>query len=157
MKDRKTLVVFYSRTGTTKKVAEAISNILKCDVEEVFDTKNRAGIFGFLSAGWDATFKRLTVIEEIKFNPGSYDIVIIGTPIWNSRISTPIRTYISQYKEEFKNVAFFCTYRSSGSERVFKDMESLCGKSPLALLGLKMEEVRIGNYIPKIEEFIHKL
>ena len=41
----KSLVVFYSRTGTTKRVAESISNLLKCDVEEVIDTKSRNNTF----------------------------------------------------------------------------------------------------------------
>jgi len=36
----KILVTFYSRSGKTKKVAEAISDILKCDKEEIFDLKN---------------------------------------------------------------------------------------------------------------------
>jgi flavodoxin len=42
----KTLVVYYSRTGTTRKVAEAIAGILRCDIEEVVDTKKRSGILG---------------------------------------------------------------------------------------------------------------
>jgi len=49
------LVAFHSRTGNTRKVAEAMSNILESDIEEILDTKNRAGIFGFLMAGMDAT------------------------------------------------------------------------------------------------------
>jgi flavodoxin len=65
----KPLVVFYSRTGTTKKVAETISNILKCDVEEVFDTKNRAGVLGWLRSGRDAGSKKPTAIEKAKKNP----------------------------------------------------------------------------------------
>ena len=62
----KPLVVFYSRTGTTKKVAETISSILKCDVEEVFDTKNRAGVLGWLRSGRDAGSKKLTAIDKAK-------------------------------------------------------------------------------------------
>ncbi len=33
----KSLIVFYSRTGTTKKVAENISKILKSDIEGFVD------------------------------------------------------------------------------------------------------------------------
>ncbi|GAG62004.1 unnamed protein product, partial [marine sediment metagenome] len=105
----KILVAFYSRSGKTKKVAKAISDILKCDKEEIFDIKSREGILGFLSAGTDANFRRLTAIKEIKNTPSLYDLVIIGTPIWSSNISTPIRTYLFLYKEEFKKLAFFCT------------------------------------------------
>lgn len=31
----KILVVFYSQDGTTRKVATAISEVLKCDMEEI--------------------------------------------------------------------------------------------------------------------------
>ena len=153
----KILVVFYSRSGKTKKVANTISKILKCDKEEIFDTKNRKGIPGFLSAGADANLRRLTAIKEIKNNPSLYDLVIIGTPIWSSNISTPIRTYLSLYKEDFKNVAFFCTRLGSDFKKVFDGMKNLSQKSPLALLELTSREVKRDQYLQKVKEFTKNL
>jgi len=153
----KILVVFYSRSGKTKKVAEAISDILKCDKEEIFDTKNRKGIPGFLSAGTDANLRRLTAIKETKNNPSLYDLVVIGTPIWSSNISTPIRTYLTLYKEDFKNVAFFCTRLGSDVDKVFTDMEGICQKTPIASLELISREVARNQYMQKVKEFIKNL
>ena len=153
----KILVVFYSRSGKTKKVAEAISEILKCNKEEIFDTKNRKGIPGFLSAGTDANLRRLTTIKEIKNIPSLYDLVIIGTPIWSSNISTPIRTYLSLYQEDFKKVAFFCTRLSSDSKKVFDDIKNITQKTPLALLELSSREVARDQYMQKVKEFIENL
>jgi len=153
----KILLAFYSRSGRTKKIANVISEILKCDKEEIFDTKNRKGIPGFLSAGTDANLRRLTAIKGIKNNPSLYDLVIIGTPIWSSNISTPIRTYISLYKENFKNVAFFCTRLGSDSKKVFDDMKNLSQKTPLALLKLTSREVKRDQHLQKVKEFIKNL
>ena len=153
----KILVTFYSRSGKTKKVAEAISKILKCDKEEIFDTKNRKGIPGFLSSGSDANLRRLTAIKEIKNNPSLYDLVIIGTPIWSSNISTPIRTYLSLHKDDFKKVAFFCTRLGSDTEKAFSDMKHLSQKTPLALLELTSREVARDQYMEKVKEFIKNL
>lgn len=153
----KILVVFYSRSGKTKKAAEAISDILKCDKEEIFDTKSRKGIPGFLSAGTDANLRRLTAIKEIKNNPSLYDLVIVGTPIWSSNISTPIRTYLSLFKEEFKKVAFFCTQLGSDAEKVFADMKNLSQKTPVALLALNSREVARDQYMQKVKKFIKNL
>ena len=153
----KILVVFYSRSGNTKKIAEAISEILKCDNEEIFDMKNRKGIPGFLSAGTDANLRRLTAIKEIKNNPSLYDLVIIGTPIWSSNISTPIRTYLFLYKEEFKKVAFFCTRLGSDAKKVFDDMKNLSQKTPIASLKLTSREVARDQYMQKVKEFIKNL
>jgi len=47
----KPLVVFYSRTGTTKKVGEALVDLLQCDNEELIDTKKRTGPLGAYSLG----------------------------------------------------------------------------------------------------------
>ncbi|MBA7499852.1 hypothetical protein ES704_02602 [subsurface metagenome] len=153
----KILVVFYSRSGNTKKIAEAISEILKCDNEEIFDMKNRKGIPGFLSAGTDANLRRLTAIKEIKNNPSLYDLVIIGTPIWSSNISAPIRTYLFLYKEEFEKVAFFCTRLGSDAKKVFDDMKNLSQKTPIASLKLTSREVARDQYMQKVKEFIKNL
>ena len=52
------LVVFYSRTGNTKRIAEDISKTLNADIEELYDAKGRKGITGWLVSGMDARLKR---------------------------------------------------------------------------------------------------
>ena len=150
----KSIVVFYSRTGNTRKIAQAIAAKLKCPIEEIFDTKNRNGIKGYLFAGRDATFRKLAQIKTIAHNPRDYDIIIIGTPIWSFNISSPIRTYLEQNKRTLKNVAFFCTMGGSGSDRAFAEMEKICVKKPLATLALTAKETSENKFEEKIKQFI---
>lgn len=56
----KSLVVYYSRTGNTRFVAEMIAEKLKADIEELIDKKGRGGSIGFLIAGKDAALKKET-------------------------------------------------------------------------------------------------
>ena len=105
----KSLVMFYSRTGTTKQIGEALAQLLECDSEELVDTKKRSGPLGFVSAGRDAQTKKLTTLADIKDDPALYDLVILGTPVWGGTLSSAIRTYISANRSKFKRVAFFCT------------------------------------------------
>jgi len=151
------LVVYYSRTGTTRKVADKLASLLKCVSEEIHDTKNRKGVLGFLSAGSDATSKKLTKLATVNNDPASFDIVIIGTPKWNRRLSTPIRTYLTTYKDRFKKVAFFCTYQYTDADP-FEEMELICGKAPVTTLRLhRKREVEADQYMKKVEEFIGRL
>jgi flavodoxin len=150
----KTLIVFYSRTGITKKVARTILKELKCDYEEILDIKSRKGILGYLKSGKEAATKKLPEIKKTKRDPSKYDLVIIGTPVWVGTMAGPIRTYIS--KNKFKKVAFFCTMQGSVS-RTFDEMEKICGKIPVVTLDLKTKEVKEGNYQDRIEFFINKL
>ena len=95
----KILVVYYSRTGTTKTVAEAIRDALGCEIDEIEDTKGRSGLIGWLMAGKDAGSGSLTKISGVDEEPSQYDVVVMGSPTWNGHMSTPIRTYITDNKD----------------------------------------------------------
>lgn len=147
----KTLVVFYSRTGNTRKVAEKISRILKADLDEVTDLKDRKRfIVGWFISGMDASKNKLT---EIKYNksPAKYDLVIIGTPIWAWTVTPAIRSYLKQNK--IKKTAFFCTCGGKES-KAFKEMEKLSRK-PIATLAVKDRELDSSD--DKIKDFCRRL
>ncbi len=119
------LVVYYSRTGKTKFVAEKVAFELKADIEEVVDLKNRDGWFGFLKAGFDATLGRETKIGEIEKSPRDFDLIVVGTPVWNSRPSSAIRTYLKRNNLSENKVAIFCTNESMGKEKALERTKTL--------------------------------
>ncbi|MCK4283301.1 MAG: hypothetical protein KAX44_03205 [Candidatus Brocadiae bacterium] len=157
MADGKTLVVYYSRKGTTRRVAEEIAAELQCDIEEIVDTKDRSGARGWMGAARDARAKNLAVIEDIKHDPSSYDLVVVGTPVWAWTMSAAIRTYLAENKGRLPEVAFFLTTGGTGMRRTFRQMEELCGKPPVACLGLKARHVRKKDPTKKIKAFVGRL
>jgi len=154
----KSLIVFYSRKGTTKKIAELIGKELDADIEELIDLNKRTGfIIGFLKCGLAATKEKLTDLKEPEKDPSLYDLVILGTPIWNKRMTPAIRTYIHNNKEKFKKVAFFCTYGGRGSEELFNSMKELIGIEPISTLDITRKEIKKNLHLKKIQEFLNKL
>ena len=149
----KILVVFYSRTGTTKKVGEMIAQKIGADIEEIKDTVNRSGAVGYLRSGRDAMKKRLTKLEPLERDMADYELVIIGTPIWAWNLSAPVRTYITEQKDKFKRVAFFCTMGGSGDKRAFSEMEKLIGRKPEATLAFRTVDVVKENIAEGVEKF----
>ena len=135
----KALVMYYSRSGNTRGVAEAIADALRTgaevELEEIVDTKKRKGVFGLIGAGKDSVLKRTTPIEPIKADLSSYDLVVVGTPVWVTAVASPVRTLLSKHGNNVKQLAFFCTTFGIGIKRVFRVMEELCGKAPAATLG----------------------
>lgn len=154
----KTLIIYYSRTGTTKKVAEILAQKTGAHTEQIIDIKNRDGPIGYIKAGKDATLKKLAKIQELKRNPQNYDIIIIGTPVWAWNITPAIRTYLHKNKEMLKDkrISFFCTMGGSGDKQSFAEMHKIIGKSPKATLTLLTKEVWNNNYETKLKEFIKK-
>ncbi|MBN2111933.1 hypothetical protein JW707_02420 [Candidatus Woesearchaeota archaeon] len=153
----KALVVFYSRTGNTKKIALEIKKSLKADIDEVKDKKDRSGIKGYLLAGKDSILKRTTEIVFRK-NPEKYELVVIGTPVWSFTVCPAIRTYITQNKDKLRKVAFFCTQGSNSDQKTFRDMQKLA-KKPLATYSISTSYRRIKNidYKKEVKEFCRKL
>ena len=121
----KSLVVYYSRSGNTRFVAEKISQEIAGDIEEIIDKKRRKGSLGFILSGYDATRGRVTKIAETKRPPEYYDLVVVGTPMWNKRITPAVRTYLRNNNFSKKRVALFCTNLGSQPERLFKTLKEL--------------------------------
>ena len=121
----KTLVVYYSRTGKTRFVAEKVASELKADIEEIVDLKNRNGRLGFLKAGYDATRGNETKIREIKKSPREYDFIVVGTPVWNSRPASAISTYLKRIDLAGMKVAVFCTNDGMGEEKAVERTKAL--------------------------------
>lgn len=153
----KTLVAYYSRTGTTKKIGEEIARKLGADIEEIIDTVDRSGLIGWLYAGRDGMKKLLTKIKRPKLNPTDYDLVIVGTPIWAGNVSAPTRTYLTAFKKRFNKVAFFCTMGGQGSDNTFKEMSEAADKTPTTTAAITTKEVTSNIYSEKLDEFYSKL
>jgi len=152
---KKSLVVYYSKNGNTKKVAERISEILWCDIEEIKDLENRNGKWAYIKSCIDAKFGRFTSIDEDFPEIKKYDLIIIGTPTWAGSLTPAVRTFIKEYGTS-KNVAFFCTCGGGNTNSVFKEMETKT-KKPIAILSLKDKEIQDLSYIPKVLEFVERL
>jgi len=157
MQDKKILIVYYSRTGTTKRAAEMIGGEIRCSFEEIKDKKNRSGALGYLFGGRDAMNKTLTEIEHAQYSPANYDLVIIGTPVWAHTLPPAIRTYIEQNKNQFKKIALFCTMGSSGAMTTLKDMENLCGKTAVETISLKTKDVLNSLCADRCRRFVEEI
>jgi len=100
------LVVYFSRTGNNRTIAQQIATALTADIDEIIDKKNRKGKLNWLLAGRDSRAGNLTEIEYQK-NPQDYDTIIIGAPIWAWNPIPPLRTYLQEVDLKGKRIAFF--------------------------------------------------
>jgi flavodoxin len=91
-------VVYFSRTGNTKRLAQAIADAANAPLMDIAGTLP-------------------STIE-------TFDPLIIGTPVEGSSPAKETRTFIQgMNKVEGKKAILFCTYRLFGNERTMKTME----------------------------------
>jgi flavodoxin len=151
---QKALVVYFSRTGYTRKIAEEIAARSGADIESVEDVRGRSGIVGYFRSAREAYKKRLIDIKPAAKNPSEYDLVVLGTPVWARNLSSPMRAYLNAHRDELKRVGIFCTQGGSGAEKVFGDVAELCGRKPDASLALNDGEIKRGAYADKLDRFL---
>jgi flavodoxin len=150
----KILVVYYSRTGHTRKIAQEIARRCGADTEEIRDTKSRAGLWGYLRSAREAMRKRLAPIEPTTAEPSRYDLVVLGSPNWASHMAAPVRSYLDAHARTLGRVAFFCTQGGSGAPKVLGELGALCHRDPIATLVLNEADIAKARYAPRLEEFV---
>jgi menaquinone-dependent protoporphyrinogen IX oxidase len=130
----KVLVVYATRTGTGKAIADRIGKALNADVEQIADKVNRKGVFGFIRSGYQASTKRCSPIGPLSKDPSRYDLTILVSPIWASTFSSPIRTFLRDYGPKMKKTALFVSHLAPDNryETARTEMESTLEKRLMA-------------------------
>lgn len=154
----KTLVVYYSRTGHTEQVAREIASRCRADIEEIQDAGlDRSGVWGYLRSGWQALSGACPPIRKNACNPAAYDLVVIGTPVWNWSLAAPVRTYARRHAGHFRRVAFFCTEGGSGSARAFAELRRICRIPSVASITVKERELERPRHEQPMNRFLAQL
>jgi flavodoxin len=104
-----TLLVYHSRTGTTRLVCETLQKNLNADLLEIKDSKDRTGTLGFISASIDAFRHKHSPIEPEKLDLSPYDLIIVASPVWSWNLSTPIHTLFEKNRFDDKKLVLITT------------------------------------------------
>jgi menaquinone-dependent protoporphyrinogen IX oxidase len=128
----KTLIVFYSRTGNTRKVAAALARELDADMLEIRCDRYRAGAVRYLQAGYDSVVGNLPKIVMPRYSAEDYDLMLIGTPVWTSHPSLPVRAFLAGRPRLPNRVALFITCGGHSSTRVAIDETAAMLPTPIA-------------------------
>lgn len=127
--DSKTLVAYFSATGTTAHAAERVAKITSGDLYKItpeqlysaadlnwHDTKSRS------SVEMSDQKSRPSIIDSVK-DIDSYDLILIGYPIWWYVAPRVINTFIEKHNLAGKTIKVFATSGGSGIERSLADLK----------------------------------
>ncbi len=153
----KILIVYYSRSGNTRKIAELIGRKMGAEIEEIIDHKNRKGLLGFLISGNESYLQRNIPIKQLTRDPSQYDLIIIGTPIWAGHMCSPIKSFCQEYQGKFPRIAFFTTSLGSNPSNIFLTVEQLTGQKPIAVMNFTNRDIKKQYHLEMIDEFIDSM
>ena len=118
----KSLVVYYSLTGKTKLVAEAIAEALNATLVQIEERRPIPFPFVYLSGGFRAFTNRGSKICPIDVDLKQYERIFIGSPIWASRPTPAINSFIYQTNFEGRSVIPFFTMGGDDSKKALANI-----------------------------------
>ena len=156
---RRMLVVFYSRSETTAAVARRLADALDADCARLqeADDRRRAGAVGFLRCLADVIGNRAANLRPTARSPSAYDVVVLGTPVWAGRASTPVSTWLARHAHELRATAFFCTMGARGELTAFGQMRALARQQPIATCAISGRDIGRGLAAGKLARFARSI
>jgi flavodoxin len=127
----KSIIIYYSYNGNTKKVSYVLSEYLKPRSEiEFIELKGLDESSSFFGQCQRAFRHKKAVIQPVNFDLSSYDLICMGTPVWAFGPAPAMNTYLDKCSGvENKLAILFTTYGSgTGNERCLNYMQGILAK-----------------------------
>lgn len=124
------LVVYFSCSGETKKVAEELKKALSCDIFEIVPET----LYTDRDLDWNDKNSRSTIemgdescrpiIRNRIDNIDKYDTIYLGFPIWWYTAPRVINTFLDSYDFSNKKVILYCTSGGSSIDKTYNDLKN---------------------------------
>lgn len=151
----KTLVVYYSHSGNTKKLAGKIAELNGADLLELVPEQAYPQDYNTvveqakreIRAGFYPKLKnKLTELAQ-------YNVILAGTPNWWSTMAPPVGTFLKDCNLTGKKVAVFATHGGGGFGHIERDFKALCQGADVltgySVYGASFRESDVKNWLTK--------
>lgn len=153
----KTLIVYFSWSGHTRTVANIIHGITGDEIVEIEVQKPYSSVYNEVTARARQELDndiRPALVTHVE-NMAYYDTLIVGTPIWSSRLAPPVKSFLASYDLSGKVIMPFCTHGGSGKAQSMNNMREVCPNSEF-LQPLAVSEGQAGNSRSAVERWLRE-
>ena len=154
------MIVYYSRTGTVRQVAEALAAQLGWPLTEVVDEHSRAGFGGDLRCVLDILLRRPARYRLSGPAPAPCRHVVILAPVWLGRLAAPMHSFLADHAamlSQAEQLSAICVMAARGGDRAMTEVHQLTGKRPTPSLVLLQRDVLSGATTVDIDYFAQTL
>lgn len=155
----KSIIIYYSRSGNTEKIAKQIQSDINCDILKI-EPEEEYG--NYISSCLRVTKEKrnpvppafITEVPDLK----DYDCIFIGYPIWAQDLPQFVSEFITQCDLKNKTVIPFATYGMSNINWTMKHLKEVC-KGATIKYPFDSGVFKKGNYekwIKEVKDFMNQ-
>ena len=151
----KSLVVYYSQTGATARVAQEFARQLNADTLRIEAIDPYSGSFeeSIARCQKEMADSLLPQLSPITVDLAAYDTIYIGYPIWFGTYAPPIASLVSSNTFEGKTIVPFCTFGSGGLTNSTNNLKAALPKANV-IKGYGVRNARIESAPEEITDFL---
>ncbi|MBQ7529031.1 flavodoxin [bacterium] len=154
----KTLIIYFSYSGNTKKMAESIQQ--KLPDSDIYELKTVQTYPASYRDCVDQAKKEQEneIYPELKEYPdvSSYETIFIGAPNWWGDYPMPVYGFIKKVDLSKKTVIPFCTHGGSGGEVMFKNLLQATGSTE-QVQGLAIFDKNLDTMDKAVEDWLKEI
>jgi flavodoxin len=156
----KMLIIYYSHTGNTKYIAEKIKEKTGGDLFQIETVRTYPSQYSALTEEAKRELQEgdLPALKKGPPNMSSYDLILVGGPVWWYTVATPVMTFLRQADFAGKRVSAFCTHEG-GIGKYFPHFKEQA-KNAVVLEGLdlyKPKQAKKGEVDKALDTWLSKL
>lgn len=123
----KTLIIYYSYTNNTEKVAKKIAELKKYDILKLEPLVEYSDDYQKVVDEEEAKMDNEEIVDlkPIDIDLSQYDRIILGTPVWWYTMAPVVRSFLNSYNLNGKNVIAFIT-NGGWIGHTIKDINKYC-------------------------------
>ena len=156
---KKSLVLFYSWSGNTRRIARNIAEKTGADLRELQpETDYPQNYDEVLSqARKEIERKQYPALRPIDMDWNAYEAVYLGTPNWWSTAAPPVTAFLREMMPTDKTIIPFCTHGGGGQGKIAHVVRSHCiGCDVLPLLSIREDggaqaETLVAQWLKRIK------
>lgn len=152
------LVVCYSYTGVSRRLAQLLASHHGWPLGEVVEERPRAaGGAGNLRCVFDSLLRRRPAVRYQGPDPADFRTVVLVSPIWMYRLAGPMRSFVAAHREALRRVAVISTMGSGGASNAASEVARLLGHGLVQSAGYTQGEIEDGSCTKRVLAFGHAL
>ncbi|MCI1965771.1 MAG: hypothetical protein LKJ17_06535 [Oscillospiraceae bacterium] len=145
----KTVVIYYTFGGSTKREAERQASELKAPLYRVKDARDRSLLAAFISGSLLAMRRKAVAIQPLDIDLNNYDRIIIGCPVWAGYPAPAFNAILERLPAGKEVELFFCS-GGSGSQKSAQGTKAMIEKKNCTLISYR--DVHTGVQPGKMKE-----
>lgn len=154
----KTLIVYYSFTGSSAYIAETLKSLLDADIERLIPDSEppKSGPMKFMIGGKSALARDSVGLAPLSHDVADYEQIILAMPIWAGTFPPAIGEFLRRYNLSGKKVSAIISSAGGKTEKAFRHLaENMAGvelAETLSLTSPLKDTTKTKNELEKFAE-----